>query len=233
MLSGRELGKALHEAMKTLNSSPSNSFDAITAGIKEIIDEKERRIRSESKKEISFLGGHIKAFKRQIDEDIQLMAGIDDGPCIPTHRAILASHSKVFEEMLAWEKHSFNVVTLSELNTEELRTLLEFLYGGSLSHDKMEKHLLSLFLAAHKYKIRYLQECCERHILASITANDSKVLDFLVDALSSEAIKETVMKFIVENMKEIAFSEAFQAFTAKNPHLTVQIVRAHICPHWE
>ena len=49
-----------------------------------------------------------------------------------------------------------DTITLPELNTEELESLLGFLYSGNLPLDKLEKHVYSLFVAADKYEIPYL-----------------------------------------------------------------------------
>ena len=121
-----------------------------------------------------------------------------------------------------------DVVTLSELKHEELETLLEFLYNGSLSEETMNRHVYSLSMAADKYFIPYLRKICERHMIGSLCSSNALDVLEIADVCSYHRLKETVLKFIVKNMQEIVFSSAYDAFTLKNPHLSVQITRALI-----
>lgn len=117
-------------------------------------------------------------------------------------------------------------ITLAELNHEELESLLEFLYSGSLPKEKVEKHVYSLAIAADKYEIPFLQKFCEHQMLGSL--NSSNALDILEvsDTCSNVNLKETALNFIVRNMEDIVFSARFDAFALKNPHLVMQITRA-------
>lgn len=190
------------------------------------MQERDRRIRTDSEKEMSFLGDILVALKEKIHTDIQLRPGKNNGFCIPAHRVILASRSKIFKQMLECDPTPDNTITIPEMNSQELESLLEFLYGGSLAQDKMEKHVRSLFHAAHKYEIPYLQECCECHIIDSL--NVSNVLEALEisDVFLSQTIKETALEFIIDKMVDITFSAEYEAFAVKNPHLSLEITRA-------
>ncbi|XWS65547.1 hypothetical protein CRYUN_Cryun05aG0122900 [Craigia yunnanensis] len=117
--------------------------------------------------------------KDQIHTNIQLKPG-NNGPSIPEHRALLAARSEIFRNMLDSDDckaPSSDTITLPELNTEELESLIEFLYSGNLPLDKIEKHVYSLFVASDKYEIPYLQDLCERYMLSSLNA--SNVLEIL------------------------------------------------------
>lgn len=128
--------------------------------------------------------------------------------------------------MLECEPTPDHIITLPEMNSEELESLLEFLYSGSLALDKMGKHVRSLFQAAHKYEISYLQECCKHYILDSLNVSNVLVALEMSDVFSSQIIKDIAMKFIVEKMVEITVSAEYEAFADKNPHLSLQITRA-------
>lgn len=121
-----------------------------------------------------------------------------------------------------------NIITLSELNHEELESLLEFLYTGSLPEEKMEKHVYSLSLAADKYEISYLQKFCERYMLRSLKSSNALNVLEVSDVCSYLSLKETALKFIVKNIEDIAFSDRYDEFALKNPHLCVQITRASL-----
>ncbi|XP_022744126.1 BTB/POZ domain-containing protein At3g56230-like [Durio zibethinus] len=179
---------------------------------------------------ISFLSGLVVAFRDQIHTDIQLKPG-NNGPSIPAHRALLAARSEIFRNMLdsdCCKAPSSDTITLPELNTEELESLLEFLYSGNLALDKLEKHVYSLFVAADKYEIPYLQDFCERYMLSSLTASNVLEILQISDVSSSKTLKETALNFIVRNMEDIVFSAKYEVFATKNPHLGVQITRAFL-----
>ncbi|KAK6932940.1 BTB/POZ domain [Dillenia turbinata] len=119
-------------------------------------------------------------------------------------------------------------ITLPELDHEELESLLEFLYSGSLPAEKVEKHVYSLAIAADKYDIPFLLRFCEQQMLESL--NSSNALDILEisDVCSNQTLKDTALNFIVKNMEDIIFSSRYDSFTPKNPRLSVQIARASL-----
>ncbi|CAK7340157.1 unnamed protein product [Dovyalis caffra] len=193
----------------------------------------------ELNEKISFLSSFVALFKDQILTDIQIKPGNEDGPSISAHRALLVSgesqaqneysRSEIFMNMLdsdACKAPASDTIILPELNHQELESLLEFLYSGSLPSEKLEKHVYSLALAADKYDIPYLLKFCERHMLRSL--NTSNALDVLEisDACSIKTLKDTALNFIVKNMEDVVFSTKYEAFVAENPHLAVQVTRA-------
>lgn len=118
-----------------------------------------------------------------------------------------------------------NNITIPELNYDELDSLLEFLYRGNLGAEKMGKHVFALSLAADKYGIAYLQKQCDQYMLNSL--NISNALDVLeiADTCSNQTLKDTAMKFLVENIQEIVLSSRYEVFVHRSPHLTVQLSR--------
>ncbi|KAL0299356.1 UNVERIFIED_CONTAM: BTB/POZ domain-containing protein [Sesamum radiatum] len=187
-----------------------------------------KEMEEELNEKIIYLSGFAAAFRDHIHTDIQVKPG-NNQPSIPAHRALLAARSGIFRNILDSDECKAppnQTITLAELNYEELESLLEFLYSGSLPKEKVEKHVYSLSIAADKYEIPFLQKFCEHHMLGSL--NSSNALDVLEisDTCSNQSLKETALNFIVRNMEDIVFSARFDAFALKNPHLTVQITRA-------
>ncbi|XP_047944385.1 BTB/POZ domain-containing protein At3g56230-like [Salvia hispanica] len=218
-----------HENEKPNNSnllSSSNSNKGFTNALKWVKEMKE--MEEELNEKISYLEGFAAALKDQIHTDIQIIPGNNE-PSIPAHRALLATRSAIFRNVLDSDEckaPANQTITLAELNHEELESLLEFLYSGSLPKEKVEKHVYSLAIAADKYEIPFLQKFCEHQMLGSL--NSSNALDILEvsDTCSNLNLKETALNFIVRNMEDIVFSARFDAFALKNPHLTVHITRA-------
>ncbi|XP_075672369.1 BTB/POZ domain-containing protein At3g56230 isoform X1 [Castanea sativa] len=217
------------ESEKARNGPP-NSCKTLLDVSRWVCDMKD--MENVQKEEVSFLkGGFFTALKDQMHTDMELKPG-NNGPSIPAHRALLATRSQIFKNMLESDvckaPPKDNIITLSELNHEELESFLQFLYTGSLPEEKMEKHVYSLSLAADKYEIPYLLKFCERHMLRSLKSSNALNVLEISDVCSYLSLKETALKFIVKNIEDIAFSDRFDEFALKNPHLCVQITRASL-----
>ncbi|KAE7996521.1 hypothetical protein FH972_001236 [Carpinus fangiana] len=197
----------------TDHHTPSNSCKTLVDVSRWVSDRKDTE--DVLKEEVSFLrAGFFTALQDQIHTDIQLQPG-NNGLSVPAHRALLATRSQIFKNMLDSDECKappMDTITLSELNFEELECLLEFLYTGSLAKEKVEKHVYALSVAADK------------------SLNSSNALDVLEisDICSYISLKETALNFIVKNMEDIAFSVRYDEFALKNPHLCVQITRASL-----
>ncbi|XWS65546.1 hypothetical protein CRYUN_Cryun05aG0122700 [Craigia yunnanensis] len=189
------------------------------------------------KKRMSFLSGFVMAFKEQAHTDIQLKP--NNGPCIPAHKALLIyqwcrqqdlKSLRICWTQIAARLHQviFDMITLSELNTEELESLLEFLYTGNLPLDKLKKHVFALYVAADKYEIPYLKESCERYMLNSLNTSNAVDILEISDAHPSKTLKETTLNFILRNMEGIVSSQKYEDFASSNPHLCVEMTRAFV-----
>ncbi|XVF82110.1 hypothetical protein PTKIN_Ptkin16aG0018300 [Pterospermum kingtungense] len=139
-----------------------------------------------------------------------------------------ATRSEIFKNMLdsdSFKAAPSNTMTVPELNSEELESLLEFLYSGSLPLEKLEKHVYPLFIAAQKYQIPYLHEFCQCYMLNSLNA--SSVLDVLEtsEVCSNKGLKEIALNFIFKNTEAVVLSDKYEALAAKNPQLCMQITK--------
>ncbi|KAM0950524.1 putative chromatin remodeling & transcription regulator BTB-POZ family [Dioscorea sansibarensis] len=176
---------------------------------------------------IGFLDSFVLAFREGLHTDILVKPGT--GPAIPAHKAILATRSVIFRTMLSSDEckaPANNTITLPELNHEELKSLLEFLYSGSLATDDVEKHTFSLLIAADKYEIEFLREFCEQRLLESLdSANALEVLE-VSGVCSSGLLRKQAMNCIIKNLEFIVYTDRYEAFAIKNPHLNVEILRA-------
>ncbi|KAF8402531.1 hypothetical protein HHK36_010616 [Tetracentron sinense] len=201
-------------------------FQGIVNALKWVKEMKE--IEEGLNEKLGFLGGLVVAFRDGLHTDILVKPG-NNGPSIPSHRAVLAARSDIFKNMLesdGCKSPPNDTITLHELNHEELESLLEFLYSGHLPAEKVEKHMYSLSIAADKYEIPFLQKFCEHWMLGSLDSSNALDILEISDICSSKTLKETAMNFIVKNMEDIVFSTRYDAFALKNPHLSVQITRA-------
>ncbi|ESQ52756.1 hypothetical protein EUTSA_v10017737mg, partial [Eutrema salsugineum] len=171
----------------------------------------------------------MKTFKEQRQADVWLKPG-DQTDAIPAHKLILAARSKVFRNILEADDRkasSKETITLSEMTKKELETFLEFMYNGWLPESKLKQHVHSLYQAADKYEIPYLQAICRKQLTVSM--NSSNVFDVLELAKihSDKILEDSVSQFITRHMEEIAFSKKFLSFVESNPALTVETIRGH------
>ncbi|XP_027114146.1 BTB/POZ domain-containing protein At3g56230-like [Coffea eugenioides] len=216
--------KRLDNQIRTSSSSSTGLGNALK------FMEQMKEMEDELNEKLNFLSGFAAAFKEQIHADILVKPGTDE-PSLPAHRALLAARSIILKHMLDSDQCKAppnDTITFQELNYAELESLLEFLYSGDLPKDKMDKHVFTLSIAADKYQIPFLQKFCQKQMLGSLSS--SNVLDVLeiADTCSSSTLKENALNFIVKNVKDVVFSDRFDAFAVKNPHLTVQITRASL-----
>ncbi|CAA0834453.1 BTB/POZ domain-containing protein [Striga hermonthica] len=138
-------------------SSSSNSAKGFANALKWIKEMKEMEEMQNEK--ISYLSEFAIVFKDQIHTDIQVKPGKNE-PSIPAHRALLAARSSIFRNILDSDECKAppnHTITLPELNHDELGSLLEFLYRGSLPREKIERHVYTLSVAADKYEIPFLK----------------------------------------------------------------------------
>ncbi|XP_059073864.1 BTB/POZ domain-containing protein At1g01640 isoform X2 [Cryptomeria japonica] len=167
------------------------------------------------------------AFHQGLHTDVELVP--NEGPSIHAHRIVMATKSPVFRNMFEADEckgpHTGSV-SFSDMGHDQLKSLVEFLYSGSLSEDKIEQHGHALFIAADKYDIPFLRKTCETHI--SNTINPLNALDVLELATmcSATALKETAINAILRHQDEIIFSEKYESFALKNALLSVEVTKA-------
>ncbi|CAH8363750.1 unnamed protein product [Eruca vesicaria subsp. sativa] len=162
-----------------------------------------------------FSGGLAMVLEEQWQVDIRIKAGLDndDDSAISAHKLILASRSEVFKKILESDEvktsaEQVDTVTLSEMKSEELEALVEFMYSdGTLLSPKAERHVRSLYLAADKYEIPHLRDLCRKKVISSLNA--SNALDYLELAQIpfDNGLHEAAFSYVKTNISTIASSE--------------------------
>ncbi|KAF8113012.1 hypothetical protein N665_0058s0109 [Sinapis alba] len=178
----------------------------------------------------AFLGGLVVSFKEQMHTDVLVLPGGDQcSPPIPSHKSLLSARSKIFRNMLDSDECKASAeesITLPDLNHDELKSLLEFLYSGNLLAPYNQYR--ALYLAADKYDIAYLQDVCRDHFIASLTSRN--VLDILeLASIPSDTILKTAaINHVVKHMEEVVVPMKYESFVQRNPNLGVEITRAFL-----
>ncbi|KAL4189924.1 hypothetical protein AMTRI_Chr08g167880 [Amborella trichopoda] len=138
-----------------------------------------------------------------------------NGPVTLAHKAILASRSPIFRTMLEVDEckaQPKDALPIPDMNSHELKALLEFLYRGFLPNDEFRKHAHSLLVAADKFDIPFLEKQCEYQIVLELS-----------ETCSNETLKENALKTIVAHQNEILFSERYVKIICLRFGLEVQI----------
>ncbi|ESQ30840.1 hypothetical protein EUTSA_v10011969mg, partial [Eutrema salsugineum] len=169
--------------------------------------------------------------------DVRLKAkDSDEGSALSAHKLVLGSRSEVFKKILESDevKTSANpveTVTLSEMTQEGLEALVEFMYSdGSMLSEKVKQHVRSLYLVADKYEILHLRDLCRDELISSL--NSSNALEFLELAQIpfDKVLNDAAFNYIIRKISMIASSDEFKLFVTNNPNLSVEIMKASLCP---
>jgi speckle-type POZ protein len=123
---------------------------------------------------------------------------------IGAHSAIVVLASPVICAMLGENKFKegrTKTVKIDDIEPSVFKEMLRYLYTGKapkLDEDAMTE---PLFLAADKYQIEDLKNCCERSLIKNVQA----VVHYLVLAHlhSASQLLEASLKFLVEHKKEV------------------------------
>lgn len=118
-------------------------------------------------------------------------------------------------------------IILYEMNHEELKVFIEFMYvGNSLQSEKLKKHARSLYIAADLYEIPLLRELCRYQLLSSLNmTNALDIFELSKDDPHEKTLHDTARCHVVSHMKVIVFTEEFNSFVKRNPSLAVELMR--------
>ncbi|ERN07927.1 hypothetical protein AMTRI_Chr08g203780 [Amborella trichopoda] len=177
-----------------------------------------------SNERLGFLEDISFAFENRIHTDISLKP--DDGPAIFAHKAVLASRSPIFKTMLeadGCKAPPTEVISLPGISSQELKSLLRFLYRGTLPDEEFHKHAHALLVASDKYDIPFLRKKCELQILGTLEPSNVFEVLKLSQKCSSETLKNKALETIVMYHEEILSSKEYVEFGHSNAGLVLEI----------
>ncbi|KAL4188783.1 hypothetical protein AMTRI_Chr08g203790 [Amborella trichopoda] len=177
-----------------------------------------------SNERLGFLEEISFAFENRIHTDISLKP--DDGPAIFAHKAVLASRSPIFKTILeadGCKAPPTEAISLPGISSQELKSLLSFLYRGTLPDEEFRKHAHALLVASDKYDIPFLKKKCELQILGNLESSNVFEVLKLSQNCSSETLKKNALEAIVMHHEEILSSKEYVEFGHSNPDLIMEI----------
>lgn len=133
-----------------------------------------------------------------------------DGAKFQIHKVILAAHSEVFKAMLKEEtaESQNSYVKLVDVNEEDLRCMLEYIYTGTVK-DVENINFGTLLMLADRYNLRGLWELSQYALSEQISLDNALDILVIADMYDSDFLKHEAMKFIKNNL-EVLESSTFK-----------------------
>lgn len=159
-------------------------------------------------------GRIMRDFECLIDDEKtgDVILRMDNGEELHAHKALLSSQSPVFAAMFnhdMLEKRS-NIVEIKGISYDLMKQILLFIYAGKVGVSEEILSLESLYVAADMYCLDDLKNYCSRVMIEDLNARNAVQYLELAHIFKDERLKTRIMKFVVEQTKEIVNSKEFQ-----------------------
>ena len=149
-------------------------------------------------------------FHNEFMSDFTIMCGEGKNEqSFPAHRVILAMSSTVFKEMITYDGSVPGEENRMRLDEEPrtVKSLLDYIYTGQAEEEDIIN--VKLLVAAEKYKIKQLQEICEKSIMNGLNVGNVIQIGTATHFCGSEEYQHFVIKFMIENWKELKKSSNY------------------------
>jgi len=163
-----------------------------------------------------------------------------EGREFEAHKAILGARSDFFRAAFRHDmrEKATGKIDILDVDSETVLDMLTFIYSGKLKD--LELKAERLLPAAEKYLIKSLKKKCEECLCKSLTVDNC--LEYLVDADRYNAghLKPLVIKFVVDNCREVVTQEGWREKLIKFPAIFAEVFdalasqppskKARVCP---
>jgi len=138
------------------------------------------------------------------------------------HKVILGSRSSVLRATLEHDmkEKASGKITIKDIEPNIVEDMLTHMYGGG-EIENLEEKADKLLVVADQYDLKKLKIRCEDLLAGSLDI--STCLDCLVlaDLHSTERLKPFVIKFIAENLREVANQDNWKEMQTNHPKVFV------------
>lgn len=153
---------------------------------------------------------------------------------LPAHSQILAARSPVFRVMLSnpMAETLTRQVTIEDLEVDAVKSLLHYMYTGSIEETVLEDNCLAggLLKAAHRFEMQGLVLHCVEAITARLTIDNAVGMLELADLMSCDDFKEKCLEFIHMNLAAVQSANGFEEITERRPRLLREIMAMVVPP---
>jgi len=136
--------------------------------------------------------------------DVDVLVG---GRTFRCHKAILGAKSPVLKAAFVHNmvEKATGKINIDGIESSTVEDMLKYIYGGRISD--LEEKATKLLAAADQYDLKFLKKRCEELLCKSL--NISNCLDYLIlaDMHSTDILKPLVIRFVVENSREVVTQE--------------------------
>lgn len=133
----------------------------------------------------------------------------EDGVQYKVHKGILCARSDVFKAMLKSEtaESQQNCVKLMDASAEDIHSMLEFIYSGTIK-DMDNVNFSTVLMLADRYNLPGLHQLSTLALSRQINLENALEILVLSDLYGSETLKHNAMKFIKSN-RDVLESQTF------------------------
>lgn len=139
-----------------------------------------------------------------------------EGVELRVHRAVLATRSRVFAEMMAQaatttenKQEDFVLVDVPDVKVDVIRELLRFVYAGKVNNvDTVAKDLL---VAAIKFELEGLKITCEETLVRGLSIENVGEMLAFADKHKAEMLAKCAMEFFTANAKRVVGTDNFKS----------------------
>ncbi|KAJ8683734.1 hypothetical protein QAD02_019526 [Eretmocerus hayati] len=190
--------KATEPVPQLMNSaSPSLGFDQL-------------EVRIDVMKELLRDGNH---------SDVSIYTS--SGKKFQAHKAILSMRSKEFHEMLKSGQGPLkDEIKLGNLSDALVENMLEYIYIGKVSQFN---NVVELYKVAKKFGLHGLTKLCLESFREKLEVSNASDILILSDEDNLIDLKERVINFINENIRDVLVTKSFQIMKQTNPSLVVEL----------
>jgi speckle-type POZ protein len=162
--------------------------------------------------------------------DVSFVVGDDDkAPPLHAHRALLSARSPVFEaEFCGHMSPEANTpsshVTVRNMDSETLKTMLRFMYTDNLPAGLGDDALQSLLAAADRYALARLKLLCARKLLENMSGDTVAAVLDCAETYNCPELKTKCIDFAVagENFRKVALTDGFMELLRRYPSILAE-----------
>lgn len=142
---------------------------------------------------------------------------------LPAHKAILASRSKVFADMIS-DMQGIEIF-IEDVDSLLMESVLQYIYTGRIEELTVEK-AIHIFPIATKFSLPDLQKCCVAVMLANLSVENVCRVAILGDMHSISQIKSATFRFFCKYQDKIFPRKEWDEICKNNRELASEILRA-------
>merc|ERR1719290_253684 len=152
--------------------------------------------------------------------DVDVTVG---GRVFRCHKAILGARSPVLKAAFVHNmvEKATGKINIDGIESNTVEDMLKYIYGGKI--ENLEDKATKLLAAADQYDLKLLKKKCEELLCKSL--NISNCLDYLIlaDMHSTDILKPLVIKFVVENSREVVTQENWKEKLMTFPEVFAEV----------